>query len=137
MLAHNRLGPIREQRTLEEALSEYERIEREDVPAMRLHQRARDSAQALSEELESALSVRNLALLGRLLAHAALERRESRGAHFRLDFPETDDVHWRVVTRLQSGRDGAIEFHTDPAKEWPDEARGGAASPERASASAR
>ena len=69
------------------------------------------------DELESALSVRNLALLGRILAAAALARCESRGAHFRLDYPATDDVRWRVVTRLQLGADGAIKFHADPAKE--------------------
>ena len=31
MLAHNGLGPIREERSLKEALAEYERIECEDV----------------------------------------------------------------------------------------------------------
>ena len=117
MLAHNKLGPIRHERTLEEALGEYERIEREDVPAMRLDPAARASDKVRGDELESALSVRNLALLGRLLATAALARAESRGAHFRLDHPATDDMHWRVVTRLQLGKDGAIEFHTDPVKE--------------------
>jgi succinate dehydrogenase/fumarate reductase flavoprotein subunit len=117
MLAHNKLGPIRHQRTLNEALAEYERIEREDLPAMRLDERARNSDEVRGQELESALSVRNLALLGRILATAALARSESRGAHFRLDHPETDDVRWRVVTRLQQGAKGAIEFHTDPAKE--------------------
>jgi succinate dehydrogenase/fumarate reductase flavoprotein subunit len=117
MLAHNKLGPIREERTLKEALAEYERIEREDVPAMRLNEKARGSDKVRGEELESALSVRNLALLGRLLAIAALKRTESRGAHFRLDYPSTDDVHWRVVTRLQLGPAGEIEFHTDPVKQ--------------------
>jgi fumarate reductase (CoM/CoB) subunit A len=117
MLAHNKLGPIRHERTLTEALAEYERIEREDLPAMRIDDRARNSDEVRAEALESALSVRNLALLGRLLATAALARSESRGAHFRLDHPETDDVRWRVVTRLQRGAKGIIEFHTDPAKE--------------------
>jgi succinate dehydrogenase/fumarate reductase flavoprotein subunit len=117
MLAHNKLGPIREERTLKEALAEYERIEREDVPTMRLDDRARGSDKVRGEELESALAVRNLALLGRILATAALARTESRGAHFRLDHPDTDDVRWRVVTRLQPGADGALEFHTDPVKE--------------------
>lgn len=116
MLAHHKLGPIRERRTLQEALAEYERIEREDVPAMRLDEKAQSSAKVLGEELESALSVRNLALLGRILASASLARTESRGAHFRLDYPDTDEVRWRVVTRLQSSQNGALEFHTDPAK---------------------
>jgi fumarate reductase (CoM/CoB) subunit A len=116
MLAHHKLGPIRERRTLQEALAEYERIEREDVPAVRLDEKAQSSAKVLGEELESALSVRNLALLGRILASASLARTESRGAHFRLDYPDTDEVRWRVVTRLQSSQNGALEFHTDPAK---------------------
>jgi fumarate reductase (CoM/CoB) subunit A len=117
MLAHTNLGPIRDDETLRAALTEYERIEREDVPAMRLDEKARTSDKARVHELESALSVRNLALLGRLLATAALRRTESRGAHYRLDYPETDDARWRVVTRLELGADGMPEFHTDAAKQ--------------------
>jgi succinate dehydrogenase/fumarate reductase flavoprotein subunit len=117
ILAHNKLGPIREERTLREALAEYERIEREDVPTMRLDERARSSDKVRGEELESALSVRNLALLGRILATAALARTESRGAHFRLDHPCTDDARWRVVTRLQLGAKGALEAYFDPVGE--------------------
>ncbi len=117
MLAHNKLGPIREARTLQEALTEYERIERDDIPAMRLDDKAKSSDNVRGLELESALSVRNLALLGRILATAALKRTESRGAHFRLDYPETDEANWRKVTRLQLGGNGALEFYTDPVKE--------------------
>jgi succinate dehydrogenase/fumarate reductase flavoprotein subunit len=84
---------------------------------MRLDERARRSDKGRGEELESALSVRNLALLGRILASAALARTESRGAHFRLDYPDTDDARWRVVTRLQPGANGTLEFHTNPVKD--------------------
>jgi succinate dehydrogenase/fumarate reductase flavoprotein subunit len=84
---------------------------------MRIDPKARGSNKVRGEELESALSVRNLALLGRILAFASLQRTESRGAHFRLDHPDADDVRWRVVTSLQLGANNAIEFHTDPIKE--------------------
>ena len=84
---------------------------------MRLSEEARASDKIRGQELESALSVRNLALLGRLLATAALRREESRGAHYRLDFPERDDARWCAVTRLERGEGGRIEFRTDPVQQ--------------------
>ncbi len=36
----------------------------------------------------------NLVTVGRLMAQAALRRTESRGGHYRTDFPFRDDVHW-------------------------------------------
>ena len=39
---------------------------------------------------------RNLTTVARLIAAAALRREESRGAHFRADFPERDDRRWRI-----------------------------------------
>jgi L-aspartate oxidase len=38
----------------------------------------------------------NLLTVARLIARAALRREESRGGHFRDDFPQRDDLHWRV-----------------------------------------
>jgi L-aspartate oxidase len=39
--------------------------------------------------------VHMLALVGWLIARAARRREESRGAHFRSDFPVRDDLHWK------------------------------------------
>jgi L-aspartate oxidase len=38
----------------------------------------------------------NLCTVALLVAKAALRREESRGGHFRADFPTRDDLHWRV-----------------------------------------
>jgi succinate dehydrogenase/fumarate reductase flavoprotein subunit len=40
--------------------------------------------------------VRNLVTIARLITAAALRRAESRGGHFREDFPDRDDTRWRV-----------------------------------------
>lgn len=39
--------------------------------------------------------LRNMLLLSRLVIESAIERTESRGAHFRMDFQETDDINWK------------------------------------------
>jgi L-aspartate oxidase len=38
----------------------------------------------------------NLVTVARLIARAALRRLESRGAHYRSDFPGHDDIHWKA-----------------------------------------
>ncbi len=45
-----------------------------------------------------------------LIARAALERTESRGGHFRRDFPERDDQNWQVHLVWQRG-DGPVWEH--------------------------
>lgn len=44
-----------------------------------------------SDEIE----LKNLAQCAELICQAALERKESRGAHFRSDFPNCDDKNWQ------------------------------------------
>ena len=39
---------------------------------------------------------RSLTIVARLIARAALRRTESRGGHYRRDFPERDDLHWGI-----------------------------------------
>jgi L-aspartate oxidase len=39
--------------------------------------------------------IASLACVGYLIARAARRREESRGGHFRTDFPQRDDIHWQ------------------------------------------
>jgi L-aspartate oxidase len=47
---------------------------------------------------------RNFATLARLMAEAALWRTESRGGHYREDFPQRDDNHWQAHSAQQLGQ---------------------------------
>ena len=42
------------------------------------------------ESLQKWLQIRNLAQTGQMIAAAALERKESRGSHYRADYPDLD-----------------------------------------------
>ena len=50
---------------------------------------------------QQALDVQNLVLVARLTAAAALYREESRGSHYRSDFPARDDARWLVNVHQQ------------------------------------
>jgi fumarate reductase flavoprotein subunit len=53
------------------------------------------------------INLRNLIAVSRTIAAAALSREDSRGAHFREDFPATDDLHRSTFT-VVSHRDGEL-----------------------------
>ena len=60
----------------------------------------RDELEQIAEPSRLWIETRNLADYVYLLMRSALFRTESRGAHYRLDFPDTDDA-WRVHTLIE------------------------------------
>lgn len=46
------------------------------------------------------IELRNIAILADLIVQCALTRKESRGLHYTLDYPDTDNIHWLKNTVL-------------------------------------
>jgi succinate dehydrogenase / fumarate reductase flavoprotein subunit len=67
-----------------------------------------------------ALDLKNLLTVSEAVTRAALERKESRGAQFREDYPEKDEALGKVNTIIRKAADGAMEVQLEPLPEMPD-----------------
>ena len=66
----------------------------------------------------ASIELANMICVASLVARASLEREESRGAHFRTDFPDLDDAHWQhhIVLRCESGDCASSEIKVESAQ---------------------
>jgi succinate dehydrogenase / fumarate reductase flavoprotein subunit len=69
----------------------------------------------------TALDIENLLTVSEAVARAAIERKESRGAHFREDFPGKDDAWGKTTLVLRKGKGGEMELVREPIAELPAE----------------
>jgi L-aspartate oxidase len=60
----------------------------------------------------ASVELRNLHAIGELIVRSALAREESRGAHYRNDFPQRDDAHFQKHSVLSQGQ-SAVRFEAD------------------------
>ena len=60
-----------------------------------------DRTQWSNQTLNFARELENMLLLARVITMGALARNESRGAHYKPDFPERDDANWLKTTRAK------------------------------------
>jgi succinate dehydrogenase / fumarate reductase flavoprotein subunit len=65
----------------------------------------------------TALDLKNLLLVSEMVARSAIERVESRGAHFREDYPEKNTNEGKVNTLIRRGPDGGMETERQPLTE--------------------
>lgn len=79
------VGIIREGKELEKALSLIQKIKVEALPEIW----AKDG-----RELKEAIETANMVAISEVVTRAALYRKESRGDHYRIDFPDRDDDNW-------------------------------------------
>lgn len=62
----------------------------------------------------TALDLRNLLTVAEIITRAALERKESRGAHFRDDFPAKDEQFGKFNIVVRKGNDGEVQLKREP-----------------------
>ncbi len=113
-----KMGIFRDETSLQSAYEELsELLERwENIPVV-------DKSKVFNTNLIEVLELRNMLHLARAVAYCALYRRESRGGHYREDYPERDDENFLKHTLLwQEGDKLRIEYtevkitHHQPAE---------------------
>jgi len=73
-----------------------------------------DHGQRFNTDLYEAWELGSLLDLAEATAVSALAREESRGAHYREDFPKRDDVNWLKHTLVTRGEDGRLKLSFKP-----------------------
>jgi succinate dehydrogenase / fumarate reductase flavoprotein subunit len=68
----------------------------------------------------TALDLKNLLTVSDAITRAALERKESRGAQFREDYPDKDEHFGNVNTIISKATNGSMEIRLEPLPEMPD-----------------
>jgi succinate dehydrogenase / fumarate reductase flavoprotein subunit len=69
----------------------------------------------------TALDLGNMLRVSEAIGRAALERKESRGGHFREDYPKQDPASAKVNIVVRRGGDGAMQVVREPLPEMPPE----------------
>src|SRR5262245_30061960 len=69
----------------------------------------------------TALDLDNLLVVAEMVARSALERKESRGAQFREDYPDKDESFGRVNLVVRKSPEGEVQISRRPIPEMPEE----------------
>uniref|UniRef100_A0A7S1J8M1 Succinate dehydrogenase [ubiquinone] flavoprotein subunit, mitochondrial n=1 Tax=Eutreptiella gymnastica TaxID=73025 RepID=A0A7S1J8M1_9EUGL len=78
-----------------------------------------DKSRVWNQNLVETLEFRNLLVNAALTVKSGLERKESRGAHARDDFPERDDVHWmKHSLAYMDMNSGDVTMDYRPVHDW-------------------
>ena len=69
----------------------------------------------------TALDLKNLLTVSEAITRAALDRKESRGAQFREDYPDKEERFSKVNTIMSKAADGSMQVRLEPLPEMPDD----------------
>ena len=125
-------NPFKIQQELQGAMQDLVGIVREEAEMRRALETLRDlnarSARSgvtghreYNSGWHTALDVVNLLAVSEAITVSALERKESRGGHFRIDYPEKDPVFGTFNVVVRRGADGSMQISRAPIPPMPDE----------------
>jgi len=101
---------IKKENLMKAALAYVEELRDHHMPMLRA---------ADMHELRLAHETANMIVTAEMKLKASLMRKESRCSHYRLDYPEMDDVNWRAWINIFKGADGSMQFEKQPLGSWP------------------
>ncbi len=101
-----KVGPVRREASLRSGLDELRA----------LRGRLGEMSAEGPRDLREAVEVEFMVTVGEVIATAALERRESRGTHWRLDHPRPDNEAWLRNIVIARGPEGAPILRTTPVE---------------------
>ena len=111
LLMDEKVGIFRDGIRLQEAVTELE-----DLLKKTKHINVKSKERAGNPELEEAYRVPRMLKIALCVARGALQRTESRGAHYREDFLKRDDANWlnRTLTSWPNESDTLPTIHYEP-----------------------
>ena len=113
-MMQDNVGIVRTQSEMESALEHLRQLK----------ERARRAAVTGHREFNpgwhTALDLKNLLIVSEAITRTAFERKESRGAQFREDYPQKDEKFSKINTMISKGEDGGMKVRWEPLPEMPD-----------------
>lgn len=113
-LMQNNVGIVRLQNEMEAALAGIQKL------------KARAAKVAVQGHLEynpgwhTAIDLKHLLTVSEAITMASLDRKESRGGHFREDFPNKDPEAAKYNSVISMGADGSMKFRREPIAPMPE-----------------
>lgn len=113
-MMQDNVGIVRTESELKLALTKLDEFEQ------RVGNVSVDGARAYNPGWNLAMDLRSMVVTSRAIAMAALERKESRGGHSRIDYPDYDK-NFSKVNHILSNKDGVMTLRAEPLPKVPDE----------------
>jgi succinate dehydrogenase / fumarate reductase, flavoprotein subunit len=111
----NLVGIVRRQEEMEKALEEIEALRKRAAKVGATGNREYNNG------WHTSLDLANLLTIAEVVARAGAERKESRGGHFREDYPEKDPKWGSFNIRIDKAPDGGVKVTHVPIAEMPPE----------------